>query len=54
MLTIPLQYSGGTGQVFEQQTDWQQAWGRFRTGNSAIDYVRPSGTGPDALLLNAG
>ncbi|GAA0334870.1 hypothetical protein GCM10009087_51500 [Sphingomonas oligophenolica] len=54
MLTIPLQYSGGTGQVFEQQTDWDQAWGRFRTGNSAIDYVRPSGTGPDSLLLNAG
>ena len=54
MLTIPLQYSGGTGQVFEQQTDWQQAWGRYRTGNSAIDYVRPAGTGPDALLLNAG
>jgi len=54
MLTIPLQYSGGTGQVFEQKTAWQDAWGRFRTGNSTIDYVRPSGTGPDALLLNAG
>jgi hypothetical protein len=54
MLTIPLQYSGGTGQVFEQSTEWQKAWGRFRTGNSTIDYVRPSGTGPDALLLNAG
>jgi hypothetical protein len=54
MLTIPLQYSGGTGQVFEQQTDWAQAWGRFRTGDSMIDYVRPTGTGPDAMLLNAG
>jgi hypothetical protein len=54
MLTIPLQYSGGTGQVFEQTTEWQKAWGRFRTGNSTVDYVRPTGTGPDALLLNAG
>jgi len=54
MLLIPLQYSGGVGQVFEQQTDWDQAWSRFRTGNSAIDYVRPAGSGPDALLLNAG
>ena len=54
MLTIPLQYSGGTAQVFEQGTDWQKAWSRFRTGNSTVDYVRPTGTGPDALLLNAG
>ena len=54
MLTIPLQYSGGTGQVFEQATEWQKAWSRFRTGNSTIDYVRPTGTGPDTLLLNAG
>ncbi len=54
MLVVPVQYSAGTGQVFEQQTDWQQAWARFRTGNSAIDYVRPAGTGPDSLLLTVG
>ncbi|MES2057463.1 MAG: heavy-metal-associated domain-containing protein [Pseudomonadota bacterium] len=54
MLVIPLQWSGGTGQVFEQKTDWQEAWGRYRTGNSAVDYIRPAGTGPDAMLLNAG
>ncbi len=54
MLTIPIQWSGGAGQAFEQQTDWQQAWGRYRTGNSAIDYVRPAGSGPDSMLLNAG
>jgi hypothetical protein len=54
MLIVPVQWSGGTGQVFEQRTDWQQAWARYRTGNSAVDYVRPSGTGPDSLLLNLG
>ena len=54
MLTIPVEYNGGAAQVFEQKTDWDDAWGRYRTGNSSIDYVRPAGTGPDALLLNAG
>lgn len=54
MLVIPVEWSGGAGRVFEQRTDWQDAWAAFRTGNSAIDYVRPSGTGPDSLLLNAG
>ncbi len=54
MLVIPAQWSGGVGQVFEQRTEWQQAWARYRTGNSSIDYVRPSGSGPDALLLNVG
>ncbi|MDB5706531.1 MAG: hypothetical protein JWN66_3647 [Sphingomonas bacterium] len=54
MLTIPIMWSGGAGQAFEQRTDWQEAWGRYRTGNSAIDYVRPAGTGPDSMLLNAG
>ncbi|WP_375394553.1 heavy-metal-associated domain-containing protein [uncultured Sphingomonas sp.] len=54
MLVIPVLWSGGVGQVFEQQTEWQQAWARFRTGGSAIDYVRPSGTGPDSLLLTVG
>jgi hypothetical protein len=42
------------GISFEQSTQWQQAWARYRTGNSSIDYVRPSGSGPDALLLNVG
>jgi len=54
LLVVPLQYSGGVGQAFEQHTDWLDAWTRFRTGNSSVDYVRPSGTGPDAMLLNAG
>ncbi len=54
MLVLPLQVSGGTSQMFEARTPWQQAWARFRTGNSSIDYIRPSGTGSDPLLLNAG
>jgi hypothetical protein len=52
MLTIPVMWSGGTAQSFELRTQWQQAWARFRTGGSPIDYVRPVGTGADPLLLN--
>ena len=54
MLVIPVMWSGGVGRVFEQQTEWQAAWARFRTGSSAVDYIRPAGTGPDALLLTVG
>lgn len=54
MLVLPLEVSGGAETVFEQRSAWQQAWARFRTGTSTIDYVRPSGGGADALLLNAG
>jgi hypothetical protein len=54
MLVIPIQYSGGSEQSFEARTSWQKAWARFRTGSSAVDYVRPVGTGTDPLLLNLG
>ena len=54
MLLVPVQWSGGAATTFEHDTPWQRAWQRFRIGNSAIDYVRLQGTGPDALLLNAG
>ena len=54
MLVLPIMWSGGTAYSFEQRTEWQKAWARYRTGNSPIDYVRPSGTGPDPLLLNYG
>ncbi|HET9512147.1 MAG TPA: heavy-metal-associated domain-containing protein [Sphingomonas sp.] len=54
MLVVPVMWSGGSGQVFERTTPWQQAWARYRTGNSVIDYVRPVGTGSDPLLLNLG
>jgi hypothetical protein len=54
MLVLPIEWTGGVGEAFEQETAWRQAWARFRTGNSSVDYVRPAGTGPDSLLLNAG
>ncbi len=54
LLVIPVQWSGGTPQSFESKTEWQKAWARFRSGSSSIDYVRPSGSGPDPLLLNYG
>jgi hypothetical protein len=53
LLVIPVVWEGGTAQVFESRTEWQKAWARFRSGNSPINYVRPSGTGVDPLLLNA-
>lgn len=54
LLVIPILRQGGTSVVFETINEWQKAWARYRIGDSAIDYVRTSGTGPDALLLNAG
>ena len=54
MLLIPIQWSGGAAVGFEQKTAWADAWGRFRAGDSTVDYVRPIGSGPDSLLLNEG
>lgn len=54
MLVIPVQISGGAHRVFEGNSAFADGWQRFRTGNSSIDYVRPNGSGPDHLLLNAG
>ncbi len=54
LLVIPLLYQGGVASVFETRTQWQKAWADFRTGESAIDYVRPGGGGADGLLIDAG
>lgn len=54
LLVIPVLYSGGTGQVFETRNPWQRAWAEYRTGDSTIDYVRPSGSGGESVLLTAG
>ncbi|MEM1131466.1 MAG: heavy-metal-associated domain-containing protein [Pseudomonadota bacterium] len=54
MLVVPVMISGGSEQVFEYRTPWQRAWATFRTSESSIDYVRPSGAGSDSLLLTAG
>ncbi|WP_236643731.1 heavy-metal-associated domain-containing protein [Flavisphingopyxis soli] len=54
LLVIPMTWIGNMPQVFESRTDWQRAWARFRTSESAIDYVRTDGSGIDTLLLDAG
>jgi hypothetical protein len=52
MLVIPAMITGSSFQTFESRNEWQKAWARFRTGGSAVDYVRPTGSGIDPLLLN--
>ena len=54
MLVIPVLYSGGVAQVYEVRGVWQKAWAEFHTGASAIDYIRPQGSGGDSLLITAG
>jgi hypothetical protein len=54
LLVIPILYSGGVQQVFEVRSPWQRAWASFQTGASQIDYVRPSGSGGESLLITAG
>lgn len=54
MLVVPVLYSGGVAQVYEVRSPWQRAWAEFRAGTSAIDYIRPVGSGEDSLLLTAG
>ncbi len=54
LLILPITYSAGAPTVFEQRTFWQASWAKFRTAESTIDYVRPSGGGGESLLLNAG
>ncbi len=54
LLVIPILWDGGNGVAYERTNEWQKAWARYRTGDSAIDYVRVSGTIADPILLNAG
>lgn len=54
LLVVPVLHQGGVATVFETRTPWQKAWAEYRTGSSAIDYVRPAGAGADSLLLTAG
>jgi hypothetical protein len=53
MLVIPVMLTGASYQTFESRNEWQKAWARFRTAGSTVDYVRPTGSGIDPLLLNA-
>ncbi|MBA3676346.1 MAG: heavy-metal-associated domain-containing protein [Sphingosinicella sp.] len=52
MLMVPVMITGSVPQSLESRNEWQKAWARFRTVNSPIDYVRPTGSGIDPLLLN--
>ncbi|MEP7349517.1 MAG: heavy-metal-associated domain-containing protein [Sphingorhabdus sp.] len=54
LLLLPVTYSAGAPTVFEQRTSWQRSWAKYRTADSTVDYVRPSGAGGESLLLNAG
>jgi len=54
MLVLPIMWSAGSPQVFENRTEWQKAWARFRSGESAIDYVRPYGSDSESLVMTAG
>ena len=54
LLVIPVMWDGGSAVSYERINEWQKAWARFRTGESAIDYVRVSGSIADPILLNAG
>lgn len=53
LLVIPILWQGGTATSYETVNEWQKAWARYRTGDSAIDYVRTSGSSADPLLLGA-
>jgi hypothetical protein len=53
MLVIPVMQTGASLYSFEFRNEWQKAWARYRTGASPVDYVRPTGSGIDPLLLNA-
>ncbi|HUD28133.1 MAG TPA: heavy-metal-associated domain-containing protein [Novosphingobium sp.] len=54
LLLIPVLQSGGVRQVFEVRGPWQRAWAEFQTSTSPIDYVRPTGSGGESLILTAG
>jgi len=54
MLTLPVLIAGGTQTMFEVRNPWQRAWAEYQMGASAIDYVRPSGSGWESLLLTFG
>lgn len=54
MLLVPVTVSAGTEMVYEQRNPWQQAWADYQSGNSPIDYVRPTGAGGDSLLVTFG
>lgn len=54
LLTLPVLITGGTQTMFEVRNPWQRAWAEHQFGRSAVDYVRPTGSGWESLLLTYG
>lgn len=54
LLTIPVLYQGGVAQVYEVRGPWQRAWAEYQDSQSPIQYVRPSGSGGESLIVTAG
>jgi len=54
LLLLPVTFSGGVELLYEQRNEWQRAWAEYQAGASRIDYVRPSGSGGESLLLTYG
>ncbi|WP_336985971.1 heavy-metal-associated domain-containing protein [Altererythrobacter aquiaggeris] len=54
MLLLPVFEAGGASTMFETRNPWQKVWAEYQAGGSSIDYVRPSGSGGESLLLTAG
>src|SRR3546814_9155970 len=54
MLLLPLTARAGSHLVYEVRNPWQRAWAEFQPGTSPVNYVRPSGSGGDSLLLTYG
>ena len=54
MLTLPVLKTGGTATMFETRNEWQRAWAEYQFGSSGVDYVRPTGSGGESLLLTYG
>lgn len=53
MLLLPVFVDAGVSTVFEARSPWQQAWARLGTDSTPMDYVRPSGTPRDGVLLTS-
>jgi hypothetical protein len=52
ILLLPLLVDGGVRTIHEDNSPWRQAWARFGTDTTPIDYVRAPGSSADAVLLN--
>lgn len=52
MLLIPLLEDGGAASVYEADSIWAQAWGKFPLIRSTVEYIRADGTLADTVMLN--